>query len=97
MEKHEQQLNDEALAKRKSKKISPTKNKISLVLEYCKGCGLCVDVCPAGVLELKDYPESKFGVCVKIAAEEYCIGCQLCESKCPDFAIFINYEQKGEK
>lgn len=94
MEKHEQRLNQEALEKRKAKKVSPTQNKISLVLPYCKGCGLCVDACPSGVLELTDYPESKFGACVKVAAPDYCIGCNLCESKCPDFAIFVNYEGK---
>ena len=96
MEKHEQKLNDEARQKRASKKPSKTKNTLKLVKNYCKGCGLCVNECPTGTLELADYPESKFGILVNVAAPEYCIGCKKCELRCPDFAIFVNYD-KGEK
>lgn len=96
MEKHELKLNEEAAQKRKSAKVSKKKNSLKIIRQYCKGCGLCVNVCPNGCLDLIDYPESKFGIRVNVAAEEFCIGCQLCELRCPDFAIFANYEE-GEK
>jgi 2-oxoglutarate ferredoxin oxidoreductase subunit delta len=97
METFELKANEEALARREKKKPSPKKNTITVVPVYCKGCALCVDVCPTGTLLLEDNFESKFGVSIKVDAEEYCIGCKLCEEKCPDFAIFVNYEEEDEE
>lgn len=93
MEKFEVELNNAALERREKKKSSPQKNKITLVTVYCKGCGLCVDICPTGTLLLEDNHQSKFGTSVKVDAQEYCINCKLCEHRCPDFAIFVNYNQ----
>jgi len=93
MEKHEKLLNQEAADKRRKGKKPKTPNKLKVIKQYCKGCGLCVDVCPTGTLELVDYPESKFGIRVEVVAEDHCIGCQMCELRCPDFAIFCNYEE----
>ena len=99
MEKFERKANEEGKARREKKKPSAKTNKIKVVPIYCKGCGLCVDVCPTGTLQLEDNIESKFGVSVTVEAPEYCIGCKLCEQRCPDFAIFVNYEteEKEEK
>jgi len=30
-------------------------------LEYCKGCGICAEMCPAGAIEMQ--PEAQHGVC----------------------------------
>ena len=50
---------------------------------WCKGCSLCVWVCPKKVLELNDrftsYP----------ARQDDCIGCRQCENTCPDLAITV--------
>ncbi len=48
----------------------------------CKGCGICVALCPNQVLKLK-YPELK----CKVVRIKECIGCLMCEMHCPDFAI----------
>ena len=95
MEKFELQANKEALERRARKKPSPKRNELTLVPVYCKGCGLCVDICPTGTLQLEDNVESKFGVMAKVDAPGYCIGCKMCEMRCPDFAIFVNYEQEN--
>jgi 2-oxoglutarate ferredoxin oxidoreductase subunit delta len=51
--------------------------------DWCKGCGICVAMCPKNVLELDS--EGK-AVAVRI---EDCIVCQLCEQICPDLAIEV--------
>ena len=94
MEKHEKQLNQEALAKREKRKPSPKHNELKVIPAYCNGCGLCVDICPTGTLQLEDNIESKFGVSVRVDAPDFCIGCKMCEFRCPDFAIFVNYDQE---
>lgn len=94
MEKFEIELNNSAHERREKREPAPKKNKLTVVSVYCKGCGLCVDICPTGTLELEDNIESKFGVSVKIAAPDHCIGCRMCERRCPDFAIFVNYTEK---
>ncbi len=97
MEKFERKANEEALARRAKKKPSPKSNSITVVPVYCKGCALCVHVCPTGTLQLEDNIGSKFGVSIKVDAEDYCIGCKICELRCPDFAIFVNYEEEEKK
>ncbi len=48
--------------------------------EECTGCGLCVDVCEQGVLDLSD------DVCT-IVDMENCTGCGDCAEECPTEAI----------
>ncbi|RLE08102.1 hypothetical protein DRJ00_06910 [Candidatus Aerophobetes bacterium] len=58
--------------------------------EWCKGCGICVAVCPKQVLRVSPTKINKRGLNVAEAqAPEKCIGCRLCETVCPDFAITI--------
>jgi 2-oxoglutarate ferredoxin oxidoreductase subunit delta len=51
--------------------------------EWCKGCGICISVCPKSVLEL-----DKKDKAVAVRKED-CIACQLCEQICPDLAIEV--------
>jgi len=62
--------------------------------DRCKGCGLCVTVCPADVLRLaegrfnaKGYPP------VEVVHAEACTGCAMCAAICPD-VVFTVYRQK---
>lgn len=48
---------------------------------WCKGCGICIQVCPADV-----YQADSTGKPV-LAQPEQCIWCERCELYCPDFAI----------
>lgn len=65
------------------------KKKFSVLINnvWCKGCSLCVGVCPKSVLELSDRQKS---MPVK---EDDCIGCRQCENICPDLAITITVKE----
>ena len=62
--------------------------------DRCKGCGLCVTVCPAHALQMaegrfniKGYPP------VEVADAETCTGCGVCAVICPD-VVFTVYRRK---
>ena len=59
------------------------KFNIDGVEKWCKGCGLCIAICPKKVLELNDQVKS-----VAVRPED-CIGCRQCENICPDLAITV--------
>ena len=59
--------------------------------DTCKGCGLCVEVCPKGLITItsgdinkKGYPYAVFG-----DPEGKCTCCAQCAIICPDVAIEI--------
>lgn len=55
--------------------------------DWCKGCGICVVMCPKKVLEL-DQKEKAVA-----ARPEDCIACDLCAQVCPDLAIEVIIEE----
>jgi 2-oxoglutarate ferredoxin oxidoreductase subunit delta len=63
---------------------------------YCKGCGLCIDVCPQDVLELDMSRLTPKGYHPAQMIEEICTGCGICAVICPDAAITV-YREKPVK
>ena len=62
--------------------------------DRCKGCGLCVPVCPAGILRLVENRFNAKGYCpVELTEAEDCTGCALCAVICPD-VVFTVYRDK---
>ena len=57
--------------------------------ERCKGCGLCVTVCPKNVLEIATAVSPKGYFPAYQARPEDCIFCATCCRMCPDVAITI--------
>ena len=64
----------------KQPKLPP---EIRVKVSWCKGCGLCVEYCKRGVLEMRD------GLPLVLQAEK-CSRCMMCEVICPDFAITVS-------
>jgi 2-oxoglutarate ferredoxin oxidoreductase subunit delta len=50
---------------------------------YCKGCRLCIDACPAGILELDEVDR----LVVRDIAR--CMFCGACAGRCPDFVFVL--------
>lgn len=61
--------------------------------KLCKGCGICVYVCPRKLLKLSEKTDSRGVHIVKVVVNDECSSCHLCEYFCPDHAICC--EEKG--
>ncbi|NLB15530.1 MAG: 4Fe-4S dicluster domain-containing protein [Clostridiales bacterium] len=64
-------------------------NKVTFNVERCKGCGLCVSVCPKKILELGENLNSKGYHPSRIKDQEKCIACAMCAVICPDTVITV--------
>lgn len=64
--------------------------KITFNSDYCKGCGLCVEACPKGLLFIdKGTLNFKGYNPAAITDESACIGCAFCATMCPDCIIKV--------
>ncbi|MBR0466600.1 MAG: 4Fe-4S binding protein [Clostridia bacterium] len=64
--------------------------KVTFKTDLCKGCGLCVNACPKGIIELaKDQINKKGHSPARITDSEKCIGCAFCATMCPDCVIKV--------
>lgn len=64
------------------------RGELRILVERCKGCGFCVEVCPRHVLELSSEFNRKGYHPPYLVKQDSCINCHLCEIICPEFAIF---------
>ena len=64
--------------------------KVTIKEDTCKGCGLCVTVCPKKILALSTTKFNKKGYSAAECTDETkCIGCAMCAMMCPDVAIKV--------
>lgn len=65
-------------------------DKVFVNDEVCKGCGLCVSVCPKKILKLSDEKTNAAGYNpVECVDQDACITCTFCATICPDMALTI--------
>jgi len=69
--------------------------KVSFRGEFCKGCGLCVQVCPRQIIKLGEYINSMGYHSAEIREPERCIGCAFCALMCPDLVITVEKEEQA--
>jgi 2-oxoglutarate ferredoxin oxidoreductase subunit delta len=59
------------------------KAEILINRDWCKGCNICVALCPTQVLALDEQERAT------VIALERCTLCRSCELHCPDLAIEV--------
>ncbi len=65
--------------------------------QLCKGCGLCKEKCPHGVLDWSDELGLYGTPTIEPIYSEECTACKMCENSCPDCAIKIERKKKEKK
>lgn len=67
----------------------PVKGWIEVNELYCKGCGLCVSVCPQDALELDQENLTPKGYHPVMLVSDNCTGCGICAVVCPDAGLVV--------
>ncbi len=60
------------------------RGEVIIFATWCKGCRICVELCPTRVLAMdedEDHP--------RIVAAEKCTACHFCDTHCPDLALVV--------
>ena len=61
----------------------------------CKGCALCIDACPKGVIALARQVNANGYRYAQSEQADACVGCASCAVVCPDACITV-YRMKKE-
>ncbi|PKM88403.1 MAG: 4Fe-4S ferredoxin [Firmicutes bacterium HGW-Firmicutes-12] len=70
-------------------KIDTKRALFTIFTGLCKGCGLCIQKCPANTLIWSDELGVYGTPAVQPKDAEGCTGCGMCSIVCPDCAITI--------
>lgn len=60
------------------------RGQVTIFGMWCKGCRLCVEFCPTGVLAFVGDEEQP-----SVVHPEKCTACHWCDTHCPDLAIVV--------
>lgn len=67
------------------------KGTITVDETRCKGCGLCVNACPKGIIRLAPGRINAKGYSpAELTDAAACIACAACALMCPDVAITVD-------
>lgn len=68
-------------------------NEVVVDEGFCKGCGLCVSVCPVNIMKLDPDVITPKGYHPALCTDnDRCTGCCSCAMICPDVAITVYRE-----
>ena len=63
--------------------------KLVIREDRCKSCGICVEFCPVGCLEITQQLNAQGYRPVGLKDAEACKGCAICARMCPDVVIEV--------
>ena len=72
----------------------PSKGKAIFSELYCKGCELCVEVCPKKIIKIDESVTTSKGYHPAHLTDDGCTGCAVCALVCPEAAITVFREKK---
>jgi len=73
-----------------------TRGTVVIDVDACKGCELCIDACPPGVLSMTTRTVNSRGYRFPLL-DPGCTGCKACSQICPDFVFQVyKYEVPQE-
>jgi len=75
--------------------MAKQRGAIVVDIEQCKGCELCIEVCPTNVLRMERRVNGKGYHYAYMELPEECNGCNNCAIVCPDGVISV-YRMKVE-
>ncbi len=75
--------------------MAKTIGAIVVRTDRCKGCELCIEACPKGVVALAGKVNVHGYPYVEAANQNACIGCASCATVCPDGCIDV-YRKRVE-
>jgi 2-oxoglutarate ferredoxin oxidoreductase subunit delta len=73
----------ENLTDKPSRQAKDPRGRVHIFGLWCKGCRICVEFCPTGVLAFNDEDRPV------VAHPEKCTACHWCDTHCPDLAIVV--------
>lgn len=74
------------------------KGRLEFTVDRCKGCELCVSVCPTKILAIDGKVLNAMGYHpISVTEMDKCIGCANCATICPDGVISVYREEREEK
>jgi len=78
--------------------VTTTFEPLAIARDSCKGCGLCVDVCPQHCLALDESVVNLLGYHpVELTDAAACTSCALCARICPDVTFTVYARPKGAR
>lgn len=76
--------------------MATIKGTVTISVETCKGCELCVESCPQESLKMSERINT-FGYHYAVLVQDNCTGCVNCALVCPDAAITVYRTRKQGK
>ena len=70
--------------------------KITIDIERCKGCGLCVTVCPKNGIVISKSSNKAGYFSAQFVNKSDCTGCAMCAIICPEAIIEVYREDETE-